>query len=406
MIKQLESIAHNATMQGQKLGVRVMPWRWPKVFEGEQAAIALCQYIIRQRRKQVLLMTSKTPLRTGLVQPLIDTLEAAGIKVTVHDDTRPDPTVEQIEEAVSLIQAQACDSILVLGGGSCIDAAKVVAARAKNPNKSILQMAGMFKVSRGMLPLYAIPTTAGTGSEVTIGAVVTDTKAQRKLPIVDPRMMPRAAALDGGLMLGVPASMTAATGMDALTHAVEAYVSRNALPRTDRLAVEAVQLIMQNLTGVVADGSKLQARQNMARASYLAGKAFTQVGVGYIHAIAHNFGALYHLPHGRANAIIMPYVLEYSLPNCASRLAELARACDLCDRSAPDRRAAQIFIDKIRSLNASFEIPATVDELRSDDVSRIARHAREEARFSYAVPKYMSQRDCETVVRRMLPAAA
>ncbi|MGJ8671140.1 MAG: hypothetical protein ACSHXK_16775, partial [Oceanococcus sp.] len=236
-----------------------------------------------------------------------------------------------------------------------------------------------------------------------IGAVVTDTKAQRKIPIMDPRLLPRGAALDGSLMLGVPSAMTAATGMDALTHAVEAFLSKNALKRTDKLAIEACQLIMANIEAVVSDGSNLVARQNMARASYLAGKAFTQVGVGYVHAIAHNIGARYHTPHGLANAMIMPYVLEYSLPSCAGRMAKLAKACGVAEQNADKHTAANALIARIRELNTCFNIPEKISELLAQDIPLIARNAREEARFTYAVPRYMSQVECEQVINLMLP---
>ncbi len=401
MKKKLEKYAHGVAMSGLKIGAKVMPLRWPRVFEGEQPSLELCRYMVSKGSKRVMIVTSKTPVRTGLVQPLIDELEKHGVKVVVYDETRPDPTIAQIEEAVLILKENQCDSVLTLGGGSCIDAAKVIAARGKN-KKSIKKMTGLFKVTRGMLPLYAIPTTAGTGSEVTIGAVVTDPESQRKLPIADPRMMPYGAALDGSLMLTLPPSITAPTGMDALTHAVEAYVSKNAMKRTDKFAVEATQLIMANLETAVADGSNLQARQNMARASYLAGKAFTQVGVGYVHAIAHNFGALYHVPHGRANAIIMPYVLEYSLPECEKRLAKLGRLSGVSDPDASRADQARQFIAKIRELNRKFDIPEKLDLLKAEDIPRIARAAREEARFTYAVPRYMDRRACENLVAQML----
>lgn len=400
----IERLAHGFVMWFLKLGAMFLPFPWPRVFEGQGSAEELCRHVISEKRQRVLFVTSPSPVRTGLVQPLIATLEAAGITVTLFDAIKPDPTVEQIEEVVEILKQARCDAVFVLGGGSCIDAAKVIAARAKNPRKSILKMAGLFKVTWGMLPLYAIPTTAGTGSEVSIGAVVTDTQARRKLPVMDLRLLPRAAALDGALMAGVPRDMTAATGMDALTHAVEAFISRNAIKRTDDMALEAVGIIMTDLEKVVADGGNIEARHHMARASFLAGKAFTQVGVGYVHAIAHNFGAMYHLPHGRANAIIMPYVLEYSLPDCAHRLALLARATGLAAATVSDEQAAQAFIARIRALNDQFGIPSVVADLKAADIPRIARQAREEARFTYAVPRYMSQQQCEAVVAKMLPA--
>lgn len=401
MKKLLEPYVHGISMKGLKVGTAMLPFRWPKTFEGDKPALELCRYILRKKHRSIFFVTSKTPLRSGLVQPLIDVLEAGGINVTVYDGIKPDPTVADIETAVSELSQHGCDAVIALGGGSVIDAAKVVAARAKN-KKPILQMVGMFRVSKGMLPLYAVPTTAGTGSEVTIAAVVTDVEGQRKLPLLDPRLMPRAAALDGSLMLGVPPHITAMTGMDALTHAVEAYISKNAMTRTDRLALEATRLIMANLETAVTDGSNLAARQALARASFLAGKAFTQAGVGYVHAIAHNFGALYHVPHGQANAIVMPYVLEFSRPKCAKRLARLARECAIADPKMSTDEQAGMFIQRIREMNKQFGIPSALAELKATDIPRIATAARQEARFTYAVPRYLSQDRCEQLVAQML----
>ena len=398
---RVEPYIHGVSMKGLKAGTAVMPFRWPKTFEGEAPSVDMCRYLVSKRHKSVLLVTSKTPVRTGLIDPLLAELGAGQVKVTVYSEIKPDPTVEDIETAVEVLHANRCDAVLTLGGGSCIDAAKVIAARGRN-DKSILKMAGMFRVTRGMLPLYAVPTTAGTGSEVTIAAVVTDTRAQRKLPIMDPRLMPRAAALDGSLMIGVPPDITAATGMDALTHAVEAFISLNAMKRTNILALEAVRLIMEHLETAVADGQNLAARQAMARASHLAGKAFTQAGVGYVHAIAHNFGALYHVPHGRANAIVMPYVLDHALPNSARRLARLAREAGIGDEIMSAEARAKLFIARIRQMNRTFGIPERLEALKKADIPRIATAARAEARFTYAVPRYMRQHTCERIVSQML----
>lgn len=401
-----EPYVHGVSMKGLKAATAVLPFNWPKTFEGESPAVDMCQYIVDKGwHKSLLFISSKTPVRTGLIQPMVDVLEAGGIKVTVYDDVKPDPTVEQIEATVKVLVENNCDGVIALGGGSVIDAAKAVAARGKNPKRSILDMTGMFRVMRGMLPLYAVPTTAGTGSEVTIAAVVTDTKAQKKLPMLDPRLMPRLAALDGGLMLGVPKHVTAATGMDALTHAVEAYISGNAMDRTDVLALEAVKLIMANLETAVEDGNNLDARQAMARASHLAGKAFTQAGVGYVHAIAHNFGALYHVPHGRANAIVMPYVLDYSKPRCAKRLARLAREAGIGDEVMSAEQRADLFIARIREMNKKFDIPDYIEDLKEEDIPRIAQAARAEARWTYAVPRYMRRHTAEWMVSQMLPDA-
>lgn len=401
-----EPYVHGVSMKGLKAATAVLPFKWPKTFEGDSPSVEMCRYIVEKGWHQsVLFISSKTPVRTGLIQPMVDVLEAGGIKVTVYDNVQPDPTVEQIEATVDVLRANQCDGVIALGGGSVIDAAKAVAARGKNPKRSIMDMTGMFRVMRGMLPLYAVPTTAGTGSEVTIAAVVTDTKGQRKLPMLDPRLMPRLAALDGSLMLGVPQHVTAATGMDALTHAVEAFISGNAMDRTDVLALEAVKLIMANLETAFEDGSNLEARQAMARASHLAGKAFTQAGVGYVHAIAHNFGALYHVPHGRANAIVMPYVLDYSKSKCAKRLARLAREAGIGDEVMSADERASLFIARIREMNERFGIPDHVEALKEEDIPRIARAARAEARWTYAVPRYMRRHTAEWIVSKMLPNA-
>jgi alcohol dehydrogenase class IV len=219
---------------------------------------------------------------------------------------------------------------------------------------------------------------------------------------MDLTLMPVAAALDGELMTGLPAHITAATGMDALTHAVEAYISRNALKRTDTQALEATQLIMANLATAVSDGSNVAARQAMAKASNLAGMAFTQAGVGYVHAIAHNFGALYHTPHGLANAIVMPYVLDYSKSKCADRLANLARACAIGPVGGSDNHLAEAFIDRIRAMKQEFNIPKTLETLKQEDIPQIAAAALKEARFTYAVPRYMDKVTCEGLIALML----
>ena len=381
----------------------ILPFKWPLTFEGTDSSLDLCRHIAKDGHKNILIVTDAMLVKLGLLEKMQAELDALGIRHCTFDGVEPNPKIEQIEAGFKMLNENACDAILAVGGGSSIDAAKVIGARAKN-NKPVEKMAGLFRVFWGMLPLYAVPTTAGTGSEVTIAAVVSDPANRRKFPIMDLKLMPTAAALDGALMTGLPPHITAATGMDALTHAVESYVSRNALKRTDEKAIEATQLIMLNLERAYDDGNDLEARQHMARASHLAGIAFTQAGVGYVHAIAHKFGALYHTPHGLANAIVMPHVLEFSKPNCADRLADLARACNIGPANGSDQQLAEAFIARIRELNAKFDIPERLEDLRGEDVSEIADSARAEARFTYAVPRYMTKADCEQVIRRMLPA--
>lgn len=379
----------------------ILPYKWPTVFEGPNSSLELVKYMAKQGHHRVLLVTDATLVKLGILQPILDQMAQSQISYAIYDGVEPNPTIAQIEEGYAILKQNDCQAILAVGGGSPIDAAKLIGARAKN-NKPIAKMAGLFRVWKGMLPLFAVPTTAGTGSEATIAAVVTDPVARRKLPAMDLKLMPTAAALDSALMVGLPAHITAATGMDALTHAVEAYVSRNAMKKTDVKAVEATQLIMQHLETAVKDGHNLQARQAMARASHLAGIAFTQATVGYVHAIAHKFGALYHTPHGLANAIVMPHVLDYSLPNIAPRLADLARHCNIGDEGADDLHRAQAFIARIRAMNANFGIPEKLDALKPADIPEIAKSAIAEARFTYSVPRYMTRPVAENLIHNMV----
>jgi alcohol dehydrogenase len=380
----------------------VLPFKWPKIFDGPGSSLELCRHIADEGHKKVLLVTDSMLAKLGLLDAMKAELEKHGVTVVMYDGVKPDPTIEQIEAGVTVLKNHNCKAILAVGGGSSIDAAKVIAARGKS-DKPIAKMAGLFKIHfTGTLPIYAVPTTAGTGSEVTIAAVVSDPQQQRKLPLMDLKLMPVAAALDGELMTGLPAHITAATGMDALTHAVEAYISRNALKRTDILAVEATQLIMANLVTAVTEGSNVEARQAMTRASNLAGMAFTQVGVGYVHAIAHNFGAIYHTPHGLANAIVMPYVLDYSKSKCADRLADLAKACNIGPVDGSDDQLADAFINRIREMKQQFDIPEKLQALQQKDISQIASAALKEACFTYAVPRYMDKATCEGLIGLML----
>jgi alcohol dehydrogenase len=388
-----------------KISTPLLFFRTPQLFTGPGSSLQLCEHIAGTGVKSLLVVTDAMLVKIGLLKPLLDKLGALGVKVTVYDGVLPNPTIEQIENGLSMLKQNGCSAILAIGGGSSIDAAKVIAARATNPYK-IVHMSGLMRVVFKLLPMYAVPTTAGTGSEVTIAAVVSDPASTRKFAIMSPRLVPLAAALDGALMTGLPPPITAATGMDALTHAVEAYISRNRTSKTDAEALEATRLIMQNLPTAVKNGSDVTARQNMALASFKAGVAFTTAGVGYVHAIAHNFGAYYHVPHGLANAIILPRVLEFSKSECLARLATLAGVSGLRKGGESDAELADAFIARIRAMNQDFGIPTQVDKLREQDITAITGKALFEAHLYYAVPRYMDRPECEAVIRTMLPKAA
>ena len=388
-----------------KISTPLLFFRTPQLYSGPGSSIQLVEHIADTGVKKLLVVTDAMLVKIGLLNPMLAKLKQMGVDCHVYDGVLPNPTIEQIENGLSILKREGCTAILAVGGGSSIDAAKVIAARATNPYK-IVHMSGLLRVAFKLLPLYAVPTTAGTGSEVTIAAVVSDPASTRKFAIMSPRMVPLAAALDGALMTGLPAPITAATGMDALTHAVEAYISRNRTKKTDVEALDATRLIMENLSTAFREGTNVEARQNMALASFKAGVAFTTAGVGYVHAIAHNFGAYYHVPHGLANAIILPRVLEFSKPDCTARLAKLAEVSGLKKGGESDAQLADAFIQRIKDMNREFGIPTQVDKLREQDIPEITGKALFEAHAFYAVPRYMDRPECEAFIRQMLPVAA
>jgi len=384
-----------------KVAANIIPMPKPTLFTGSDSSLELCDAISHLGIESVLLVSDKVLVEIGLLEDIQARLKEHNIKVTLYDGILPDPTYEQVETGLKLLKENDCQGILAVGGGSPIDASKAIAARATN-NKPLEKMAGLFKIRKNPLPLFVVPTTAGTGSEVTIVSVVSNTETHQKTPIIDPKLVPVMAALDGKLMLGLPAAVTAATGMDALTHAIESFISTNATDETNGYALAATKLIMENLETAVLDGSNLEARQNMAMGSYYAGLAFTKAGVGYVHAIAHNFGALYSTPHGLANSIVLPHILDYSKHDIIPQLAELAKASGLKTGREGNIKLAEKFIARVREMLRTFEIPETLDSLQTGDIPRIAELALEEAHANYPVPKYMNQKTCENLISRMV----
>ena len=392
----LERWSHAAFVVIGKVLVKVLPDRIPVTFVGADAVADLAQAAANQGMARALVVTDEGLVAAGIVSRVTDTLEAAGVEPVVYAEVTPDPTFAVVEGGHARFVAERCDGVVALGGGSPMDTAKMIAAMATNGG-DLAKLEGKFKVRKPPAPVFAVPTTAGTGSEVTVAAVVSDTDTHAKKFFVDPKLLPDMAALDPGLMTGLPPAMTAATGMDALTHAVEAYVSKTATDQTDDYARTAVKLIFGNLRTAHATGEDLDARRSMALASYYAGLAFTRTSVGYVHAIAHNLGARYGTPHGLANALALPHVLEFSTPEAGDRLAELAGVIGLEDRTAAG------FIAAVRQLAADVDVPPTLADLRREDIPALAEHARAEAYLDYPVPRWMEPADAEAVIAKLLP---
>jgi len=403
MLFELRLLAHRFVKVFKKPLARWVPIPRPVLFVGPGSTARLCGLIGGSGARRTMIATDAVLARLGLVEPVRRALQAEGIDVAVFDGIVPDPTHDVLERGLAAVRAHASDSILALGGGSSIDAAKVIAAMATT-GKSPTQLVGMLKVSKAPLPLYAVPTTAGTGSEVTVVAVVTDPVLHEKKVVIDPKLVPVAAALDPEMMKGMPPPITAATGMDALTHAVEAYQGSWPQADTAMLCVSAVRLVFANLPRAYAQGDDLEAREAMALASLYAGLAFTRAAVGYVHAFSHKLGGMYGVPHGLGNAIVLPKVLDFSkdAPYAETRLAELCIAIGAGSVSEPRAVLAQRFIDRVRELNRSVGIPEKVAALRAEDIPAIARAARNEAARDYPVPKNMSRHDAEALLRSCL----
>jgi alcohol dehydrogenase len=385
------------------LATRVVPIPQPTMMVGPDSSVRLGHAVSDHHHRKVFVVTDAVIAGLGLMEPLLGALRKGGTAYVVFDEVTPDAPLPMVERGIERFEAEACDAILAFGGGSVMDAAKVIglaAANHKHPSKLV----GYFRGLRGPVPIYAVPTTAGTGSEVTVAAVVSDPVRHCKLVIADTRIVPRMAALDPCLMTGLPPAVTAATGMDALTHAVEAYLGYWGTAYTDRMALAAVGMIYEHLPVAYRDGADLGARERMALASSYAGFAFTRANVGNAHALAHQLGGLYHTPHGLANAIMLPPVLRFSSAQVTAKLAVLAQRARLGTPDEPEAELAQRFLDSVESMNRQLGIPRQLDALREEDIPALATAACREADFNYPVPRVMSQDDAEALLREVLPA--
>ena len=370
----------------------ILPYREPEILGSLDDLPALLNKL---KHRSVMLITDEGIRGAGLTKPLEDSLVSAGITCSVYDKTRPNPTVANVEEAREQYIADKCEALIAFGGGSSMDCAKALGARIAYPKKSLNQLRGILRVLRRIPTLIAIPTTAGTGSEVTLAAVVTDSESMHKYVLMDFTLIPRYAVLDPLVTRTLPPSLTSMTGMDALTHATEAFIGRSTSKETRQKALEATALIFGNIEKAYADGGDLEARANMLRAAYLAGVSFSKSYVGYIHAVAHSLGGQYNIPHGLANAVLMPIVLEDYGAAAHKKLHRLALAAGVAEVSDSHEIAAKKYIAAIRELNRRMNIPATLSGIREEDIPKMAKHAHREANPLYPVPVLMDAHELE-----------
>ncbi|MEH6570065.1 MAG: iron-containing alcohol dehydrogenase [Halioglobus sp.] len=395
----LRKIKQSLYVKLMSFAVSFQPGARHFAFTGSGSSAQLCLHIARMGFKKVLVVTDKPLRELGVVDRAVAALVDTGVDVAYYDGVLPDPTYGQVAEGAAAVRSHGSEAVLAIGGGSSMDAAKIIAACAKT-DESPTAWVGFGKVKHEVLPLFAIPTTSGTGSEATMGAVISDSDTHEKSIISGAPLIPAATALDPDLITGLPPHITAATGMDALTHGIEAYIG--IWERGTRLedSRAAVKLVFDNLATAYRDGSNLEARAGMAMGSYYAGIAINQVNVGSVHAIAHQLGAKYGIPHGLANALVLPHILDYCREEAQQRLSELATVVGL---GAPGDSAEQLaykFIQGVRDLRTEVGIPDHSEKIRPEDYEAICAAAIAEG-DGYPAPRLLEHDTTIAILRQI-----
>ncbi len=375
-----------------RVAVPILPYRSPKLCD----SISKVPLTLREKKiSRVLIVTDKTVITLPAFNEFERHLKIGKTEYVIYDKTVPNPTCQNVEEAMNLYIKSDCKGLIAFGGGSCIDCAKAVGARISRKGLPISKMEGILKVIKPIPFLVAIPTTAGTGSEGTVTTVITDENTHHKFTASDFPLIPNVAVHDAALLSTLPPHIAATTGMDALTHAVEAYIGGTTTRDSEKNAIFALQLIFENIYSIYKNPADKTAASNMLYASYLAGKAFSKSYVGYCHAVAHTLGGEYNIPHGLANAVLLPYVLQEYGSSCHKKLHKLAVATNLCSKDTPKNKAAEIFILKIKEMNMKMGIPQKLSGIKAEDISRLATYAHKEANPLYPVPKLMNAKELE-----------
>jgi len=383
--------------------MRILPRNPPVVFKGSNSALTLCEQVAVLGYQKVMIVTDNFLAGSGILDGIKETLSKAGVEFAIFDGVLPDPAFDQVQAGEAMIRTERCQAVIAVGGGSVLDAAKMMAMLHTNPG-TLESFDGIQKCKKPGLPLFAVPTTAGTGSEITLAAVITDPVSHRKIPIVDSKMIPGYIALDAEIMKGMPPGITAATGMDALTHAVESYLSTASTASTEEHATAAVRLIFKYLLRAFKDGGDMEARDGMALAAFYAGAAFTKTSVGYVHGIAHQLGRLCGTPHGNANAMVLPEVLAAYGDCVHERLANLAGVAGIGEAGEGQAALAGKFIQAIVDLRKDMALPLQPKDLKASDIPGIVDEAIAEAGSLYPVPRYMSEAELTHIVNGLRAA--
>lgn len=398
MNKQLYKLSCRTFQLGMKIANYVIPYHMPQYIEGENSILRLANIVKGRGWHNFLIVSDPTILSLGLLDHMLHSFDEAHISYTLFTNVEKNPTSKNVEEGYQCYQQHHCQALIGFGGGAAIDCAKAIGAKAVHPKKSIAQLQGILKVHAKIPPFIAIPTTAGTGSETTLASVIIDANTHHKASINDPFLIPTFAVLDPVLTEGLPPQVTATTGMDALCHAIESYTNHTYNTELeDVLAKEAVRLIHDNLYKAYLDGHDLNARSNMQRAAFFAGRSFTRGCVGYVHAIGHTLGGLYGVPHGNAMSIILPHVLRQYGTSVEKRLAELADICGIDGKNIHEQ--SQNFIAWIEEMKTQMQIQTNASMIKEEDMPQIIKWAMKEANPLYPCVEVWQREDFEKALK-------
>ncbi|MBC3888007.1 iron-containing alcohol dehydrogenase [Acetobacterium paludosum] len=402
VIKALQNVPYRTSHLVMKQTFKLLNFPIPPVLKGPGMARRFPEIIKLTGVTKILVVTDRPLLSMGLLDSFLCALETNGIEAVIFDNIQSNPTFENVEAGLALYYSTNCDGVVAFGGGSPIDCGKIIAAKVTN-RKSIEKMRGLFKLTSKLPPFFAVPTTTGSGSEGTIYAFITDVQNHEKLAIIDPKLIALATVHDPELILSLPPSLTATTGMDALTHAIEAYIGKYDTPFVKDNALQATEIIINNLENCFHNGQDIHLRSKMQQAAFDSGLAFTRAYVGYTHAIAHAMGGYYSVPHGLANAIVLPYILEFSRKSSEKKLAELAFYSGLGEAMFDDETLSKLLIEKIKSMNANMGIPKTIYALKANDIPELAKRILKEGNPTYPVPRIMRFQECCDILKMLCP---
>ncbi len=392
-------IFYRLQQQALRFASYFLSWRTPTIFKGENVYTDIVDVL--EKDKAVLIVSGKNTIKLGLMTKLLSALNHASCKYVLYSKVLPNPTISVVEEALKLYHEKECYQIIAFGGGSPMDCAKILAARIAKPNQSISKMKGLLKVRKKLVPIIAIPTTAGSGSETTIAAVIKDDEHNYKYAISDPCLIPSYVAFIPELTETLPPLTTATTGLDALTHAIESYIGKSNTKQTKKDALEAIKLIHDNLLHAYNNINDTNSRELMLYAAFLAGKAFTRAFVGNVHAIAHAIGGCYNTAHGLANAVVLPVVLREYGEKIDDELAIISDTIGLCEVQASKQEKSQEVISWIEALNTRMGIPTTISDIQESDIPLMASRCYKEANPFYPVPVIFSVEKFEQILRSL-----